>query len=353
MARIVMADDGIPFDGHSPESGPLGGAESAFVALAEALAKRGHAVTAFTTKGMETDHNGVQWRPLDGGLPDTADLYIANRGDRLLNLVPHAKSAAFWIHNPARYLLKWRYLSKLWRRKPTIVFIGQYHASTCPAWVPSGGRVVIPYGVDDRFRTALPPSVPPHPHAVFTSNPLRDLQWIIELWVTIVHPAVKNAQLHIYSGPSTYGTVGDAKAEEMRRILAHAERMSSCGIVLHQPLPKEKLARELAGYRVLVYRGTPDETFCSAVAEAQAAGVPAVVCNIGSMPERVDDRATGYVVSAEEGRDEQEFSAATIKLLKEDNAWSRMNRLAIAQQRSRGWEQAAIEFEALLPGRKK
>jgi glycosyltransferase involved in cell wall biosynthesis len=104
---------------------------------------------------------------------------------------------------------------------------------------------------------------------------------------------------------------------------------------------------------VLVYRGTEDETFCSAVAEAQAAGVPAVVCNIGSMSERVDDRATGYVVSAETGRDEQEFSAATIKLLKEDNVWSRMNRLAIAQQRSRGWEQAAVEFEALLPGRRK
>ena len=34
MARIVMADDGIAFDGQTPEKGPLGGAESAFVALA-------------------------------------------------------------------------------------------------------------------------------------------------------------------------------------------------------------------------------------------------------------------------------------------------------------------------------
>ena len=44
MARIVMADDGIAFDGHSLSQRPLGGAETAFVSLAEALAARGHDV---------------------------------------------------------------------------------------------------------------------------------------------------------------------------------------------------------------------------------------------------------------------------------------------------------------------
>jgi len=31
--------------------------------------------------------NGVRWRPLAGGLPETADLYIANRGDGGLMVV--------------------------------------------------------------------------------------------------------------------------------------------------------------------------------------------------------------------------------------------------------------------------
>jgi len=38
MASVVMADDGIAFDGVMAETMPLGGAETAFVALAEALA---------------------------------------------------------------------------------------------------------------------------------------------------------------------------------------------------------------------------------------------------------------------------------------------------------------------------
>ena len=48
MAHIVFADDGIVFDGTTPEKGPLGGAESALICLAETLAARGHRVSVKT-----------------------------------------------------------------------------------------------------------------------------------------------------------------------------------------------------------------------------------------------------------------------------------------------------------------
>jgi len=348
MARILMADDGIVFDGRTPEKSPLGGAESAFIAVAEALVRRGHSVMAATNCRDSVMHNGVEWRPISDGLPDEADLYIANRGDRLLPLVPRARHIAFWVHNPARYLLKMRYLWKLWRRRPTIVFVGEYHLGTYPAWAPGGRRVVIPFGIDDRFRTVQPPTTVPKPRAVFLSNPLRDLDWLIELWVTRVHPAVPRAELHIFSGPKTYGAVGDAKAAQMKTVLDFARRMSECGIVVRDPVPKSVLAAELAEFRVFTYRGTKDETFCAAAAEAQAAGVPGVVCAIGSLPERVINRTTGFVVSAEAERDEDEFAVATAKLLTDDALWGRMHAAALARQRSRTWDDTAADFEALI-----
>lgn len=348
MAFIVMADDGIAFDGTSPERGPLGGAESAFVAVAEALVRAGHQVGCFTNCEAPLEHKGVVWRPIAGGTPEAADLYIANRGDKLLTLVPKARHVAFWVHNPARYLLKWRYLWKLWRRRPDIVFIGTYHASTCPSWAPAARRIVIPYGVDERFRTVTGPVVPPPPRAVFTSNPLRGLDWLIELWVTRIHQHVPQAELHIFSGPAAYGAVGEAKTAPMKKVLDFARRMGECGIVVREPLPKEALARELAGFRVFTYRGTEDETFCSAAAEAQAAGVPAVVCAIGSLPERVINRVSGFVVSAEPERDEEEFAAQTIKLLTDDALWQRLHDGALARQRARTWDKAAAEFAWLI-----
>ena len=158
-------------------------------------------------------HNGVEWAPLEAGMPERADLYIANRGDKLLPLMPGARRTVFWIHNPANYLLKPRYLAKLFRIRPPIVFSGAWHRATYPRWAPAGARVVIPYGISEPFRTAPPPPTVPPPHAIFTSNPLRGLDWLLALWAQRIHPALPEAELHVFSGPATYGGLKSSRDE--------------------------------------------------------------------------------------------------------------------------------------------
>ena len=215
MARIVLADDGIVFDGDTPKQRPLGGVESSIVNLTRTLAARGHEVLVRNMCERARTIDGVDWAPLRDGLPDTADLYIANRGDKLISLMQGAKRTVFWIHNPAQYLLKWRYLSKLWRYKPAIVFIGAYHATTYPAWAPGGQRIVIPYGIAPEFTNLAQRSAPAIPRAIFTSNPLRSLDWLLDLWERAIRPRVPGAELLLFAGAATYGAVGDAKVREM------------------------------------------------------------------------------------------------------------------------------------------
>ena len=69
MADIIMADDGIAFDGASLEGGPLGGAETAFISMAVALARRGHNVTVKNKCHVAMEKDGVSWSPLDEGVP--------------------------------------------------------------------------------------------------------------------------------------------------------------------------------------------------------------------------------------------------------------------------------------------
>jgi glycosyltransferase involved in cell wall biosynthesis len=344
MATIVLADDGIAFDGHTAETAPLGGAESAFVGLAEALAGRGHDVHVANRCAAPLDHKGVRWRPLGDGLPDDADLYIANRGHRLIGRVPEALTRVFWIHNPARYLLKGRYLARLAWWRPTIVFSGAYHASTYPAWAPSGGRLIIPYGVPDLFRGAAPRGEAPPPRAIFTSSPLRSLDWLLELWTTRIRPAVPRAELHVFSGAATYGAAGLAKAAEMQQVLERAGALAAAGAVLHGAVAKPALKAELAAARLYLYRGDINETFCMSAAEAQAMGVPAVVEPIGSLPERVEHGATGFVV-----RGAAEYAAAAVRLLSDDALWHAQHRAALERQGRFGWDDAARCFEKLLP----
>jgi glycosyltransferase involved in cell wall biosynthesis len=344
MARIVLADDGIRFDGTTPERGPLGGAESSVVALVEELARRGHAVTVCNNCDGPLDHKGVSWRPITDGLPDEVDLYIANRGHRLIDAMPGARRTVFWIHNPAQYLLKWRYLWRLWRVRPVIIFIGHYHRTTYPAWAPDGGRVVIPYGIPDLFRTAVPAAAPPGPRAIFTSNPLRGLDWLLDLWASAIRPRTPGAELHVFSGAATYGSAGAAKAQAMETVLAKARSLAPTGVVLRGPVPKAQLVDELRVARVMLYRGDPNETFCLAVGEAQALGVPTVVQSLGSVVERVVDGETGFVADGD-----GPFADAAVRLLADDGLWRRQHAAALERQRHWGWTEAAEAFERLIP----
>lgn len=343
MATIVLADDGIEFDGRTLESKPLGGVESAVVYLTRELAARGHRVLVFNKCRAPMSVDGVEWAPIGDGLPEAADLYIANRGDRLIPLVPGAGKRLFWTHNPARYMVKWRYIAKLWRWRPHIVFIGAYHARTLPAWLPDGGRAVIPYGIADDFRGAGPRIEAPPPRAIFTSNPLRGLDWLLDRWTADIQPRVAGAELHIFSGAATYGAAGDAKADAMNRVLARAGALADKGVVLRGPVPKAKLIEELGLARVMLYRGDVNETFCLAVGEAQALGVPAVVCDLGSMAERVADGETGFVANGEAA-----FGRAARQLLGDDALWRHQHLAALESQGRWGWAQAAEAFEDLM-----
>ncbi|MDK9719568.1 MAG: glycosyltransferase family 4 protein [Rhodospirillales bacterium] len=344
MARILLADDGISFDGTTPEKGPLGGAESSFINLTETLAARGHAVEVRNKCDGNIDHKGVAWRRIDEPWPESADLYVANRGDKLILRMPKARKTIFWTHNPATYMMKWRYLWKLAVKRPDIVFIGTYHATTWPDWAPGGKRVVIPYGIPEMFRSAEPCRDLPQPRAVFTSNPLRSLDWLLDLWANEIQPQVPGAELHVFSGAATYGSVGDGKADAMRKVLARAEALKSQGVVLRGPVPKAQLVEEFRQARCLLYKGDINETFCLAVGEAQAMGVPAVVQPIGSVVERVEDGRTGHIA-----RTDKSFAEAAIRLLADETHWRTLHEGALSLQRRWGWQDAARAFEALLP----
>jgi glycosyltransferase involved in cell wall biosynthesis len=344
MACVVMADDGIAFDGKMAETEPLGGAETAFVALAEALAARGHRIEARNRCAAALTHNDVHWAPLSEQIPDRCDLYIGSRGHRVIGLVRHPGRRVFWLHNPARYLKKPRNLWRLACYRPVLVVTGAYHAATIPRWLPSGGVRIIPYGVLDRFRAAGPREPPP-PCAVFTSNPLRGLDWLLDLWAARIAPAVPGAELHIYAGASVYGG-NAAKTAAMTAVLDRADALAEFGVRRFAPVSHDALAGVLRGARAMLYRGDPGETFCLALAEAQAMGVPAVVTPLGAVGERVADGETGRVAP-----DEDAFVAAAVAVLRDDDLWRRWHLAAFERQRGFSWDAVAAQFEALTRSR--
>jgi glycosyltransferase involved in cell wall biosynthesis len=85
------------------------------------------------------------------------------------------------------------------------------------------------------------------------------------------------------------------------------------------------------------------ETFCLALAEAQALGVPAVVTPLGAVGERVADGASGRIAESDDA-----FAEAAIAVLRDDALWRRWHQGALASQRGLSWDEVAARYEALI-----
>lgn len=333
--RVVLVDDGVVFDGKTPDERPLGGAESAFVALAQAIAAQGHETHAFSKGARAMDHKAVVWRDVSHAKP-AADLFIANRHARLLNDGDGRK--VLWLHNPASFLAKPRFALPLLYHRPTLVFAGPHHAASAPRWIALP-RVQIPLGVETPFLETPRGDDPPQPIMVYASNPMRGLTTLSDVWRDRIAANAPQAHFHIYAGPGVYDAQSE-KAVAMRAALAHAA--AAPRVVVHDPLPKAQLARVLAQARVMAYLGDPGETFCLALAEAQAMGVPCVVKPVGAVAERVIHGETGFVET-----DDAAFAARVCALLTDDALWRRCSEAARARRSTLTWARAAESFLAL------
>lgn len=338
--RIAMAMEGPRLTAEAARTRPLGGTETAFALLVQAFARRGHRVEVLAGEEPEEEHGGALWRPL-GAAVGTADLVIAARVPRLFGALPWRGRRVLWLFNPCRYLRKPRHLWPLLKARPVAVTLGRYHDATLPRWMPVSGRLQLPLPVAPPFDTPPASREPPPPVAVFASNPLRGLDWLLDRWEQRIGPAVPGAELHLYTGAATYG--GDPKlAARAAPVLERARALHGVGVRLLPPVNRAGLARAYAGARVMLYRGDQGETYCLSLAEAQAAGLPCVVTDLGSVAERVVDDETGVVA-----RDAEGFAAGAIRLLTDDAAWSAMHRAALARGPGPDWDSVAAGFEAL------
>ncbi len=333
--RIILATEGPRLPAERALEQPCGGVEIATAMLVRALARAGHGVTVLAgTAPAETDGDGVLWAPEARG---PAGLVIANRAPKLFAALPRAPRV-LWLHNPARYLRKPRHAWPLLWAGGRIVVLGPSHRATLPR-VFAGRAVEIPLAVSPPFDGGGAEHAAPPPRAVFASNPLRNLDALLAIWAARILPAVPGATLHVFAGSGVYGD--DAKlAGRAAPVLERASHTP--GVVLRGPQPRSELARAYAGARAMLYLGDPGETFCLAVAEAQAMGLPCVLGDEGAVAERVRDGVTGIVAA-----DHDRFAEAAIRLLRDDAAWSAMHRAALADPRPPGWAEVAARFVAL------
>jgi glycosyltransferase involved in cell wall biosynthesis len=344
MSSIVIADTSSSYNGRDLELRPLRGTETSVIRLARALARRGHQVTVYTRALESIENEGVSWRPLSEGLPESCDLYLPVHQTKLLGLVRRPKRLALWVAWPANQLSHYKRLPAMWWYRPIPVLMSLYQAHTYSRLLPRRDpQIVIPHGLPDDIRGLPPLSAPPPPHAIFASDPTRNLYAVVSIWAERILPKCPNAILDIY------GVHGVKDGEDPWTVwggkflpanLSAAQRES---IKIHPSVTRAELIAAMRQSRAMLYLGHKTEAFCLSVAEAQALGVPAVLAPTTCLPERIVDGVTGFLRS-----DPQSFADAAISLLSDDAVWRHHHEAALRLRQGISWSEMAARLELAL-----
>ncbi len=338
--RICFLEESVDFDGYSPTSRPLDGPQKALAYLAGALAQRGHAVTVLNRAELPQTCDGVAWPGKSGERPFETDLLVAVGDPTLFDLVSAAKRRVLWVPGDPADASAGTRAAVLQRLRPDIVF--HTHAQL-DRWRDDSGLAaqVIGPAIASAYLEDLTavPSIPPR--AVTVCHPLAGLERLVRIWTERVRATMPTAELHVYSARLDRANLSGDVPADLKAIHDLVRRAAMSGVTVQRPLPDPQLADAYRAARLFLHPGLADETTAINLMEAQAAGLPAVAFATGPIVrERVTDGQTGKLVYGDD-----EFAAACVELLMQEDAWRTMAANARELKRGRSWAVAAAEWE--------
>jgi hypothetical protein len=337
--HITLVDDSIAFDGYSAASRPLGGAEKAFASLPGALARRGHTVVVFNRCRWGMHVEGVQWEPIEEGRkPPRTDLLIAYRKPSLLEFVRLSGRRALWFTGPGRLLGRPATRQALAALNPLVLLIAEAQARE---FEPRGlATALLPPAVRADFLTGTPEPAAV-PRAVVTTHPAHGLDWLLDLWIDRIRPAVPGAELHLLSMTLARAAEGGEVEDSLRPLAAKAlAARADHGVVIARPEGDFSMAATWRAASVHLFPGHADDMGCHTLMESQASGCPAVLRPLGAAPERVADGVSAYVAP-----DDDAFANLAALLLAESGLRASMGAEARARMAGRDWAAAAAALE--------
>ncbi len=339
---VTLIDDSIPFNGFTPASQPLGGAEKAFASLPAALARAGHTVRVINRSPHSMGIEDVSWVNWEGRRPPITEVLIAFRKPRLLEFVRATSARVLWLTGPADYLDRPQVKDMLERTEARLVFLGRTHQDSYTGSGESSSRNISP-GVRDEYRDAGEMKPDETPTAIVTTHPKHGLDWLLDVWTSRIRPKVPNAEMHIYSAAFKVAGSGTVLPDDLNEIYRKALAAEQDGIVFKSPAGDRDMSRTYQRARVHLYPGSEREMYCSTLAESQAVGVPAVARPMGAVKERVIGDKSAFLTDVE-----SDFADHAIRMLSDEEDWTSASIVARRHGRSRSWDTTASEFETVF-----
>ncbi|MBI4266122.1 MAG: tetratricopeptide repeat protein [Acidobacteria bacterium] len=343
----------LAYDARTPRDRGLGGTESAIVYLADALARRGHAVRVFNACDEPRRFDGVdyaRWETLPARcVSDRPDVLVSVRSWQAIGRARLAPLQIFWTGD-AHDQPFLEHLADPSRRAEIDVYMLQsvWQMGTFEAHHRVPRQQIVTTKLGTAASMALPPLRPTErtPRArrlAYASTPFRGLDLLLELFPRI-RAACPGAELDVCSSMQVYGI---GAAEDRKQFGSIYRKARQPGVNVTGSLPQLELAARLQQARVLAYPNHYPETFCIAAMEAQAAGCAVVTSALGALPETVGDAGLCIPGDPHSAVYRRTFVDACVELLTNDDRWQALSDRALARAwTGYTWPTIAEEWDA-------
>lgn len=349
--HIVIATDGLPFDGQTIRETALGGSESAVYYMARELAKRGHRVDVFCRCQRPGAYEGVVYNDVHE-LPRIGpalypDVLIISRFMQMFRAPIRGKMQILWDHD---ILTEPEPLLSFSVFCDRIVNLSAYHVKQYKDKLPDENHAPV-RALFRQSRNGYDPEIVPQKAEksdhlyLFTSRPERGLLNLLKMW-----PKIKRIDPQAVLGICNYKTVKDPRVEEIWRecekVIRHYPSIRMLG-----NMAKHELYQVLARAHAVLYPTEFPEISCISALEAQACGTPFIATDDFALSETVapDTRVPrdGNIEHDEKVfADYEKRFLEKIRLLRDPQVYQLAQNTARKWVEEYTWEKIAAEWES-------
>jgi glycosyltransferase involved in cell wall biosynthesis/GR25 family glycosyltransferase involved in LPS biosynthesis len=286
--RFGFIDPYITYGPRDVHESALGGTETSFVLLAEALQALGHEAIVYLKDPGCSEFNGVHYRGLSDARSISHDAVLARWPELFDDLDAKAGRRIWWCHKAVDP--ESTQMARTVNAFPVVT--SQYQARQLADLGWCDRFAVIPLGC--RIRHS-----PRHRRKPFTAVWIsafdHGLDTLIDIWRSIRRQLPRGSELIIAGGPTVYREYGGYLVEWEQRL--RYETRDEPDILWRGPVAPGELSKLLSIAGILPYASNIAETFCLSVLEAQAAGCLPIVTPYGALTERIVHGETGWIES--------------------------------------------------------
>lgn len=370
--RITFVDY-YPDTGYTPQTPadvPLGGTQSAFVYLAEALASRGHDVQLFTPVKEALIINNVKCIPVSTHKPELpTDVVISNSHPNAL--LGHYNSNAInilWCHHNSSHIHPMNNMWKVTNICDIYMMVSNWQLNdyiTNIKDIRISRMKILKNAMSPFVENTQYDYITPRKNVIgFVGFPTRGLQ-IISRMINKIRESVPDASLEVFGSMSMY-TGANSSAND--KIFYNTNNPN---IKFHGAISQKQLAIELGRIKVLGFTSMQTETSSIQCMEALKAGCKIISTNHGALAETTGGFAQLFNLSINRPRiiDQNEFNTNPILLedINSEYIIGVLSAIILALQRkwddtyicelvtqsqfatsNYTWQKRAVEFESLI-----